>query len=308
MSLRRRYYLASLSVLRRRLLGVCLAFLSTQAFAAEAEVPVLRVGTSGDYTPFSFRERGGGAPAGFDIAVADRFAGDAGYRLKWVAFRWPELARRFEAGDFDLVMSGITVRPERSAAGRFTVPVMRSGAVLLYRRASFAGRAATADDPGVGYFDQAGRSIAVNLGGHLERLARAQFRHAELVVIGDNAAVRTALAEGRVDAAVTDSLEAGYWKHDLEGVESFGPWTHDYKAYWVRAARPQLAQQLDQWLLAREADGTLAQLRRSATGRADLEPTARPFDALLAATAERLALMLPYQPNRPFPNFRGIPI
>jgi cyclohexadienyl dehydratase len=46
-----------------------------------------------------------------------------------VPLRWATLDRDFAAGRFDVVMSGVTVRPERSAAGRFSLPVAQSGAV-----------------------------------------------------------------------------------------------------------------------------------------------------------------------------------
>ncbi|HSG90170.1 MAG TPA: transporter substrate-binding domain-containing protein, partial [Pseudomonadales bacterium] len=77
------------------------------ATLALAEEPVLRVGTSGDYPPFSR------AGEGFDVDVAKRLARDLGMRIEWVPFRWPELERRLRAGDFDVVMSGVTWRPER---------------------------------------------------------------------------------------------------------------------------------------------------------------------------------------------------
>ena len=50
--------------------------------------PVLRVGTSGDYAPFSSTGEGS-SPAGFDIAVARAYAQERGLGLEFVRFRWP---------------------------------------------------------------------------------------------------------------------------------------------------------------------------------------------------------------------------
>ena len=69
-----------------------------------------------------------------------------------------------------------------------------------------------------------------------------------------------------------------------------GPFTRDRKAYlWGAEAGPH-ALALDAWLLAREADGTLARLRSDWLGDAG-PATATPQAALIAALGERLALM-----------------
>jgi cyclohexadienyl dehydratase len=239
--------------------------------AAEAPRPMLRVGTSGDYAPFSVAspER-----SGFDVDVVRAYARDRGLRIRWVPVRWTTLDRDFAAGRFDVVMSGVTVRAERSLAGIFSVPVTRSGVVLL-RRGS----------PGEP------RRIAVNAGGHLERAARRLFPGAELRPLSPNAAVREALVAGEVDAAVTDTLEAPGWLAGLSGIEALGPYTRDWKAYWFPADAVKRARDLDAWLLAREADGTLAALRERALPEGARGETATPLVALGAALEERLALM-----------------
>lgn len=255
---------------------------------------LLRIGTSGDYPPFSEAIDELPGYRGFDIAVATAFAKDRGYEIAWVRFRWPVLAAGLSTDRFDLAMSGVTVRSDRSALGRFSVPVMNSGAVVLYQGTAV-------DDPStlasasvakaVSHFDRPEMKIAVNRGGHLERVARAAFKHAQLRAIPDNASVRDALAKREVDAVVTDTLEAPVWRRGLGFVEQFGPLTRDRKAYWLAPHREALARELDAWLLARERDGTLGRLRLEYTGVAGMESTALPAAALVAAIDERLALM-----------------
>ena len=273
---------------RRARLASLLAVLWCCAAGTAASAERLRIGTSGDYRPFTTWSVDGGQREGLDITIAEAFASDEGYTVEWIPFSWPELATRFEAGHFDLVMSGITVRAERSVAGRFSVPVVSSGAVLLYRQSVFP-------DVGPGTrlqdFDRPGVRIAVNRGGHLERVARAHFDAASIDAIASNALVREALADERADAVVTDSLEMTHWLAGLDGVSSFGPWTRDDKAYWMPADGASLAVKLDSWLLAREADGTLARRRREAGALDAEQATATPLAALLAAIVERLALM-----------------
>ncbi len=200
-----------------------------------------------------------------------------------VRFRWPELLSDLAADRFDVAMSGITIRPERSVAGIFTVPVMASGAVVLVREdAGFADLAS---------LDRPAARIAVNQGGHLERVTRAHFPRAAVIAIPANQAVRGALISAEVDAVVSDTLEAPIWLEGSEGVVQLGPFTSDLKAYLVHPDRSELAADLDAWLMARESDGTLAALRRRYLGHGDSPSTAEPVSALLAAVGERLDLM-----------------
>ena len=246
--------------------------------------PLLRVGTSGDYAPFSDRHSGAGLD-GFDIAIARAYAEERGRTLRFVTFRWPRLLRDLEAGNFDVAMSGITVRPERSAVGRFSVPVVESGAVLLINQTSNWRNAVEANTPGA--------RIGVNAGGHLEKVAHEHFPRATLVVIPDNRSVLRALAQFSVDAVVTDTLEAPRWLAEVSGFRPLGPFTLDRKAYLVRVDQPGLAADLDRWLMDRERDGSLARLRERYLGipQGAEEQPASPLPALLAAMDERLSLM-----------------
>jgi cyclohexadienyl dehydratase len=241
---------------------------------------VLRVGTSGDYAPFSLDA--GSGPEGFDIEVARRFAADQELQLEFVSFRWPELLEGLAAKRFDVAMSGVTVRPERSVVGRFSVPVATSGALALVHTDS---PYLSADDlrlPGV--------RLAVNAGGHLENIARTRFPRATILAIPDNRAVLAALLDHKVAAVVTDDLEQNHWREQAPGLRALGPLSRDRKGYLWGIENAELAQALDAWMLARERDGTLAELRNELLG-----PTrpmvATPLSALLAAIDERLDLM-----------------
>ena len=175
----------------------------------------LRVGTSGDYSPFSTGSdvdwnAGGGssanAPTGFDPALAGEYAADRGLVIEWVRFRWPDLLDDLAADRFDIAMSGVTVRPDRSLVGRFSVAVCQTGAVLLVARDPTRqgsalhqrkGQATRAD------LDRSEVRIAVNAGGHLERATRAHFPNATLIAVPDNRAVLQMVFDGTADAAAT---------------------------------------------------------------------------------------------------------
>ena len=258
--------------------------------AAHAEVASIKAGTSGNYPPLSLWN--GGNPEGFAPLLLETFARARGVAVTWTQFEWPRLTEDLKAARFEVAADGITVRPERSVAGRFTVPIARGGAVLLVRRPAWAPRPPAGLDAraGLAALDRPTLRVVVNRGGHLERITRSLLHSATITALADNTPVRDALANGQADAAMTNTYEASRWTEGLRGVEQLGPLTSDITALWVRADRADLADQLDAWLLDEEASGRLDALRRHWLGPG-AEGTARPEDALVAATAERLALM-----------------
>jgi len=257
-------------------------------FATDAGAAELRIGTSGDYPPYSeaVGKAVDDAPVsyeGFDVALALAYARDRGHRIEFVRFRWSNLRDDLASKKFDIAMSGVTVRPLRSVVGRFTVPLLETGAVVLTR--------AVERFESINGLDRRKTRIGVNAGGHLEQVAREHFQRATLVFIPENSAVLGALMGYTIDAAITDTIEAPLWQAADPDLGVIGPFTRDRKAYLVRADRPELARDLDQWLLDREADGTLGKLRRQYFGLLkDRAPTTA-LVALVAALDERLSVM-----------------
>ena len=265
---------------------------SANGSAPPAALAVLRVGTSGDYAPFSALARG--RAVGFAPAIMESFASSAGVRLEWARFRWTEIAAGMREARWDVVADGITVTPERSIAGSFSVPIARGGAVVLVRVPAWARAFALrggAPLEAVRRLDKKELRVVVNRGGHLEHVARTLFHDADVRAIADNVGVRDALARGEADAAMTNTFEAPLWASGLADVEAIGPLTSDVTALWVSVGRDELAERVDAWLLDEEASGRLAALRAAQLGSGGGAPTATAVSALLAATAERLALM-----------------
>ena len=244
--------------------------------------PILKVGTSGDYAPFSSDQSG--ELVGFDIALAQQFATDHEMALEFVIFKWPSLLADLKAGKFDVAMSGVTVRLDRSLAARFTVPTTKSGAVVIVPSVAFEETFETLDREGI--------RIGVNEGGHLERVTREQFRSASIVTSSENQAVPDMLLAGTIDALVTDTMEAPFWLQRLPGAKALAPFTQDRKAWLVHQDKSELADQLDEWLQEQESNGNLGKLRKAFLPEGNDDETALPLAALLAAMDERLSLMI----------------
>ena len=58
---------------------------------------VLKVGSTGDYKPFTFKDPATGTFAGFDIDLAQSLASALGVKVEMVPTAWPNLMKDFEA-------------------------------------------------------------------------------------------------------------------------------------------------------------------------------------------------------------------
>src|SRR5437870_4347113 len=245
--------------------AAAIALLAAACLHPRPEAPPLRVGTSGDYPPFSLAHDG--RLEGLDVEIARRFAHDGGRRLELVPFRWPELTRDLAEGRFDLAMGGVTLRPERAVAGVFTRPVVEAGAVVLAHQRL---------DPRSSWL-----RLGVNAGGHLERLAARLFPHALLVRTHDNRALGALLTSGAADAILAG--ERGLDPAAVEAlfraqIEAARAVEHEFLAH------PEEVDALD---LAREARPALARISELIVDRA-ADLTADP-GALAALDPGRVA-------------------
>ena len=83
---------------------------------------VLRVGTTGDYKPYTYLDPATNAYSGMDIDVAEAFAKSLGVRVVFVATSWPTMTADLLADKFDVAMGGVSDSPEREAKGALSHP------------------------------------------------------------------------------------------------------------------------------------------------------------------------------------------
>jgi len=210
---------------------------------------VLRVGTTGDYTPFS-RKRPDGGHEGADIEMAHDLAERLGVRVEFVPTIWVELLDDFLADRFDIAMGGVTVTAARAEKAFFSVPTFVDGKRPLTRR-EFHDRFTSIDA-----INQPGVRVIANPGSANEAFARANFTRASLTIHHDNASVFDELVAGRADVMVTDGLEADHQAQlhaELVAVP-VAPWTRLEKAY-MFAQDTAMKHFIDGWLEAAVASG-----------------------------------------------------
>lgn len=189
----------------------------------------LRVGTTGDYKPFTFREPNG-EYRGADIEMAKRLADRLGVKLEFVPTVWAKLMDDFKAHKFDIAMGGVTILPARAAVGDFSAATFVDGKRPVARcpdQDRFTS---------VEAIDQPDVRVIVNPGAANEQFARQHFGHAQLTVHKDNATVFDEIIAGRADVMVTDGIEADHQAlihPELCATHVKAPFTHLEKAYWM---------------------------------------------------------------------------
>jgi cyclohexadienyl dehydratase len=216
---------------------------------------VVRIGTTGDYRPFTFREPDG-KYSGLDIELAQNLAAALGVKAEFVPTAWPTLMKDFEADKFDLAMGGVSVTLDRQKKGFFSAPYLREGKTPITRCESKDKFATLAD------IDRPGVKVIVNPGGTNERFARAHIKAADIVVYPDNTTIFNEIAAGRADLMITDASETRYQQKlnpALCAVHPDRPFDFAEKAYWLHRDEA-LKAFVDQWLHIIMEDGTYAAL------------------------------------------------
>jgi cyclohexadienyl dehydratase len=209
----------------------------------------MRVGTTGDYTPFSLL-RPDESYAGADIDMAHDLAARIGVRLEFVATVWVELLDDFLADRFDIAMGGVTVTAARAERAFFSIPTFVDGKRPLCRREDRDRFTSVAT------INQEGVRVVANPGSANEAFARANFTRARVRIHHDNTSVFMEIVAGRADVMVTDGLEADHQAqlHPELCAVPVEPFTRLEKAY-MFARDPAMKAFIDGWLTAAFASG-----------------------------------------------------
>ena len=216
------------------------------------ESGILRVGTTGDYAPFSFA-KDGDPFVGIDVDLAGDLASSLGVELRLVQTSWPTLMADLEAGRYDIAMSGVSRSLARAKTGFFSEPYHVGGKTPIIR-CEDRDRFASFED-----IDREGTRAIVNPGGTNNRFATAQLKSADLAIHPDNRTIFDEIIEGRADVMFTDAIEVRLKtaQHPelcaaLPGITL----TYQEKGY-LMPPDERLRQYVNLWLSQRKGDGTL---------------------------------------------------
>ena len=95
----------------------------------------LVVGTAADMPPLNMTTKEGQI-IGLEVDIASLFAGGMGVKLTLKQVKFSDLLPALEAGQVDMVISGMTILPERNLKAAFVGPYFASGKSILTKAAN----------------------------------------------------------------------------------------------------------------------------------------------------------------------------
>ena len=187
---------------------LCLALMMTAIVPAAVaqDAPVLsrivknnelRVGMSGGQPPFTVKSKNGDL-IGYEVDVANLLANAMGVELKLVQKPFGELLGALSAGEVDLVMSGMTMTPERNMKAAFVGPYIVSGKSILTKDKNLAQADETAD------IDVASVKIVALEGSTSQKFAETFMSKAQLVTTKDYDSAVQMILNDEATAMVAD--------------------------------------------------------------------------------------------------------
>jgi len=123
--------------------------------APPAKAKVIRVGSETTYMPFEFQDEKTKEYTGFDIELMRAIGKQMGAEIQITSMNFDGLIPALEAGNVDVLISAMTITPERAEKVIFSDPYYKSGLSIMVR----------ADENNIhNVKDLEGKKIAVQIG------------------------------------------------------------------------------------------------------------------------------------------------
>ncbi len=181
----------------KKLAGLAIAGLLALAVTS-VNADALRVGVEGAYPPFSWKEADG-TLKGFDIDFAHEVCKRLDRECVLVEQEWDGMIPALLARKFDTIIASMSITEERKKKVDFTVKYYNTPAKLVAKKnPGFEGTAAGLD----------GKRLGVQRATTHQCSAEKLYPGAELVLYATQDEVWQDLGSGRLDAQLSDSLQA----------------------------------------------------------------------------------------------------
>ncbi|MET3696990.1 cyclohexadienyl dehydratase [Bacillus oleivorans] len=218
----------------------------------------IRVGTTGDYKPFTYFNPETQQYEGYDIEAAKLLANELGVEVKFIKTSWPKLMEDLLADKFDIAMGGITRRMNRQVQAQFSdgyIPFGKSPLIRAEDKDKFTSLQA---------IDQSDVKIGVNPGGTNEEFVRKNIKNAEIIVFNNNLEIPEKVSSGEVDVMITDSIEAIYYAKNNETLYAAltdNPWDKSQFGYLMQHGDAKFTNTVNFWMEEMELKGEFSKLR-----------------------------------------------
>lgn len=213
----------------------------------------LRVGMNPSYPPLVYQDEK--RLVGIEVDNATAIAKILGRDVQLVPLAFEGLIPALEAGEIDVIMSGLSVTAERSERVAFAEPYLRVGQMAIMHR----DKAGRFSQPWAVFRE--GVRVGVEPGTTGAAFADRELPDAEVSLYPDPQAAFTALREDRIDLYVHDAPTSWRLANDSENedlISQYSPLTEEMLAWAVRKEDGALLRELNQALNLMRSNGTLS--------------------------------------------------
>lgn len=219
---------------------------------------VLKVGMSGNQPPLTMTNREGGL-MGFDVDLAQALAMAMNVKLEILQMPFGELMAALEEDEIDMVLSNVSITPERTEMVSFVGPYMMSGMSIL-TKSSVLGKISSTEE-----FNRKDLTLLA-----LSKSTNAVFikkvaPEATLIEVASYDEGVAMLIEGKADAMVADMTQCilAVLRYPEAGLTTLSkPLTVEPIGIAISKNDAQFFNLVDNYLRAYEKTGVLTQLRK----------------------------------------------
>ena len=196
----------------RRLAGLALAATAAVALALPAQAQNTRQGLSSEsviesikqdgvikiglslFRPWSMRDLDGEL-VGYELDVGRELAKDMGVEVEFVPTSWDGIIPALVSGKFDVIISGMSITPQRNLTVNFSDPYAYSGMTILANRAMTEGF--TLED-----YNSPDVTFAARRGATPVAVIQSMFPEAELLMFDEDGASTQEVLNGNAHATM----------------------------------------------------------------------------------------------------------
>ena len=221
----------------------------------------IRIGTTGDYIPMSYRNPKTGAYEGIDAELSQLIADSLSVKIEYVPTSWPTLTADTLAGKFDIALCGISRNYARAKTMAMSDAYGEGafGKTILCRKSDAKKYQSLAD------IDKPEVRVMINPGGTNEKFAHANLKKAKLIVHQENADIPRQVAEGNADIMITETVEAARYielNDKLAAPLMKAPFTRHSCGILMQKGDQEFLNYINFVLAVLKMDGTLAKLEK----------------------------------------------
>lgn len=200
------------------------------------------------YPPMGYRDEANNL-VGFDIDMAAELSKRLGVTFEPMPTAWDGVVPSLQSGKFDMIISGMSVTPEREEQIAFSVPYVKSGQVLVVK----------ADNTDINSVENlAGKVVATQLGSSAQPIVEGFADLKDKKFYSAYPEAFTDLDIGRIDALVTDAtVVPDYLTKQPGKYKVVANVAEENFAIGLRKEDATLKEALDKAIGEMQADGTL---------------------------------------------------